>query len=174
MSIRFVFPQWSLEGKNFWILKLSPVTLHKIFWEKFILSSLVLFVLAEFLVYMSNYMLQLDSLFFRLILFITSLASFTLITLSLGLGAYFADFKEECYLKAVESLGGFIALIVNFGYIFLTILIFGTISHLYFIGKLPYLKLILPKVVLIWSIFSLTIAFLSAWLGIRKLAVKEY
>ena len=35
MCVRFVFPQWSLEGKNFWILRLSPVSMARIFYEKF-------------------------------------------------------------------------------------------------------------------------------------------
>jgi hypothetical protein len=174
MSVRFVFPQWSLEGRNFWILKLTPISLKKIFREKFILSFGVLFVISESLIFVSNYMLKVEDIFFNLTLFIFFISTLTMVSISLGLGAYFADFKQEYYLKAVESLGGFIALVVNFGYAFLTVFLFGTITHLCFLGKLANFEEIMRIAIILWSILSLGMSFFVNWWGLRKLESKEY
>jgi ABC-2 type transport system permease protein len=174
MSTRFVFPQWSLEGRNFWILKLTPVSLRKIFREKFILSFTGLFIISELLISVSNYMLKVEDIFFNITLFILFISTFTMVSISLGLGAYFADFKQEYYLKAVESLGGFVTLVTNFGYAFLTVFLFGTITHLYFSGKLANFDGILRMAIILWTILSLGISLFISWWGLRNLEGKEY
>ena len=128
MSIRFVFPQWSLEGRNFWILKLAPVSLRKIFLEKFLLAVTFLSLISLILISFSNLMLKIPPSSFFLTIFLILLSTITLISISLGLGGYFVNFKEEYYLKAVESFGGFITLVISFGYVFLTISAFSSRS----------------------------------------------
>jgi hypothetical protein len=174
MSIRFVFPQWSVEGRNFWILKLTPISLKKIFWEKFILSFSILFIISETLIFISNYMLKVGDIFFNTTLFIVAISSVTVVSLSLGLGAYFANFRQEYYLKAVESFGGFMALVVNFGYTFLTVFLFGTLAYFYSIGKLINFNDMLIVSLVIWSTLSLSVAVLAGCLGLRRLQNKEY
>lgn len=174
MSIRFVFPQWSLEGRNFWILKLTPISLRKIFLEKFLLAVTFLSLISLLLISISNLMLKIPPSFFFFTLFIVLLSTITLVSISLGLGGYFVNFKEEYYLKAVESLGGFITLVISFGYIFLTISLFSLITHLYFIGKLPRFKMILVFVVILWSVLSIFVSLISLGLGMKELSRKEY
>ena len=41
LTTRFVFPQFSLEGKRIWILGLSPFGLHRLLLQKFALSASV-------------------------------------------------------------------------------------------------------------------------------------
>lgn len=174
MSIRFVFPQWSLEGRNFWITKLSPVSLTKIFLEKFVLSFTVLFLISLLLILISNYNLNIKGTFFNITLFIIIIATFTMVTTSLGLGAYFANFHQKYYLKAVESLGGFVTLVFNFGYTFLTTSLFTGISYFHFTGRLSNFNKIMSIALLVWSLSSLGISFFVSWWGMKKLGVKEY
>ncbi len=174
MSTRFVFPQWSLEGKNFWTLKLAPLSLKKIFIEKFILSFGILSLISELLIFTSNYMLGVEKLFFKLTMFIIFVATSTMINISLGLGAYFADFTQEYYLNALENIGGFITLLINFGYMFLTVFLFASISHLHFIGKLTNFSGILKISLTVWSIFSLGISLVFSWIGLKNLENKEF
>jgi hypothetical protein len=35
VAVRFVFPSVSLEGKSFWILRSSPITMRRLLWSKF-------------------------------------------------------------------------------------------------------------------------------------------
>ena len=174
MSIRFVFPQWSLEGRSFWILKLSPLTLRKIFMEKLLLAGVILSIISLVLIYVSNHMLEITHFFSFLTTFIILLSTITMASISLGLGGYFADFKEEYYLKAVESVGGFIAIVLTFGYTVLTITLFLGLSHLYFTDKLPHLKSILLMALTFWSIFSILVSIVSLWLGMKGLNKMEY
>ena len=173
LGVRFVFPQWSLEGKNFWLLRLSPVRLSEVFWEKFITWVLAFWATAAVLVYFSGHMLKLSGVWAGVTTYITAVSVLCLIALSLGLGAYFADLKEEHYLEAVESLGGFITLVANFAYIFLTIVIFGGLGHWHAIGKLHDFSL-LKTALIVWTAFSLVAGFVVVWLGLRKLEAKEY
>lgn len=174
MSIRFVFPQWSLEGRNFWILKLAPVSLKKILLEKFLLTATALSIISLFLISFSNLMLRITPSFFFFTLFIILVSTITLVSISLGLGGYFVNFKDEYYLKAVESLGGFITIVISFGYAFLTISVFSFLTHLYFIGKLPRFKMVLVVVVILWTVLSILVSLISLGSGMRELSQKEY
>ncbi|MBN3039707.1 MAG: hypothetical protein JW867_01105, partial [Candidatus Omnitrophica bacterium] len=174
LCIRFIFPQWSLEGKSFWIIRLSPVSLKKIYIEKFIFSMSLVAGLSVFLITISNFMLNLETTAFLLILGIIAVSSFTMVSLSLGLGAYFADFSQDYYLRSVESFGGFIALVFNFAYIILTVLIFTWITYANSSAKLFYFKQILAIVFVSWSILSFVLSFIANTKGLSRLREKEY
>lgn len=174
ITVRFVFPQWSLEGRNFWILKLAPVSLRKIFFAKLFLSFGFLFIISETLIFTANHMLRVDGFLFQLTLWLIGIATFTIVSLSLGLGAFFADFKQAYYLKAVESFGGFITLVLTFGYIFLTASLFGLIVHLYSTARLTDFYNILRVVFIVWVIIGSAVGLFSIWQGLRRLEAKEY
>ena len=174
ITIRFVFPQWSLEGNNFWIIKLIPMSLKKIFQEKFIVAFGILFLISTLLLLLSNYMLKVEMLIFIITFFIIAVSTFTLVAFSLGLGGYFVNFKQDYYLKAVESLGGFITLVASFGYVFLTIFLFGVISHLYYTKRINISGKALIFILILWTIVSLLLSFLISNLGLKKLERKDY
>ena len=173
-TIRFVFPQWSMEGKNYWILKLSPVKIRDILIAKFTLSFFVLLFVSMSLIMISDKMLQLRPQFIFLTLSITAVSIFSLTSFSLGLGAYFADFKKEYYLKAVESLGGFVALILNFSYIVITIFGFTFINHIFIIRKISKADTYMIWILTVWSILSIGLGLILLWIGLNKLKKKEY
>ena len=57
VAMRFAFPAVSLEGKAFWLLQTSPISLKALLWSKFWLNLLPLLFLGELLVFFSNLML---------------------------------------------------------------------------------------------------------------------
>jgi len=173
MCVRFIFPQWSLEGKNFWLLKLSPLSLNKIYLIKAVVANIFLFTISGILIFVSNHMLNLERFFF-LTIWIVLFSTYVLISISLGLGAYFADFKEEHYLKAVESVGGFLTLVINFAYIFSTLFIFGSITHLYYIGHIKKINNLLLWALFIWMGIGIFFAFFFKRKGLEKLEKKEF
>lgn len=174
IGVRFVFPQWSIEGRNFWIIKLTPISLKKIFLEKFIYAFFLMVFISCVLIYISNQMLKVEDMFFRLTMILMVVASFSLASLSLGLGAYFADFKQDFYLAAIESFGGFVTLVVNFTYTFLTVFLFATITHLYSLGKFSNYQSRILFIFFIWVIVSFIISAITATIGLKCLEVKEY
>jgi len=174
LSVRFIFPQWSLEGHNFWILKLSPVPLRKVFLEKLVVSVFFFAPISLVLILTSNIMLQVEGFLFYFTVCLVLIGCITLVSISLSSGAYFADFKSSYYLKAVESVGGFLNLAFNLGYLIISVFGFFIIAHFSLTGRI---NIDLQKTLLIsgiiWAAFSFFVCVLSSYLGLRMLEKKE-
>lgn len=117
LTTRFVFPQFSLEGRRLWIVGLAPVGLPRVlmlkFWSSFAISSLVTVALMV----ASSMMLNLSTqkvLFFAMAITILSGA---LSGLAVGLGALFPNLREDNPSRIVSGFGGTLCLAVSFIYI---------------------------------------------------------
>lgn len=114
---RFVFPLISMEGNGRWTLLAAPISLKKIFWEKFWLSFIPLFLLTEVVALASNYFLEQSleiAMMATVFLMLTSLA---LISLALGLGALYAQFDEPNPMKISSGYGGIITVVFSLVYV---------------------------------------------------------
>jgi len=117
LTTRFVFPQFSLEGRRLWILGLAPVGLQRILMQKFWMSALSAMAITVSLMVASSLILRLA--FEKALYFSVSIAlmSLTLSGLAAGLGALFPNFKEDNPSKIVSGFGGTLCLVVSFIYI---------------------------------------------------------
>jgi ABC-2 type transport system permease protein len=117
LTTRFVFPQFSLEGRRLWIIGLAPIGLRRIILQKFWLSCLSTMAVTVCLMTLSSLMLHLPAE--KVSLFTGSIAvmSATLSGLAVGLGAVFPNFKEENPSKIVSGFGGTLCLVGSFIYI---------------------------------------------------------
>ena len=117
LTTRFVFPQFSLEGRRLWILGLAPVGLHRVVSQKFWLSCITASVITVSLMIASSMMLNLPPL--RVLFFAATIAvmSTALSGLAVGLGALFPNFKEDNPSKIVSGFGGTLCLVISFIYI---------------------------------------------------------
>jgi hypothetical protein len=117
LTARFVYPMISMEGRSLWILQMAPFSMKRVFVEKFWFAFFVLFTLTEVVALTSNFFLG-QSLEVSLIasgfLFLTSLA---LISLSLGLGAVYAQFNETNPMKISSGYGGIITVVLSLIYV---------------------------------------------------------
>jgi len=121
LTTRFVFPQFSLEGKRIWILGLIPMEMHRIvmskYWSSFGLTSII----TGSMMIVSSQMLQLngwETLFFVLAIIVMS---GTLTAIAMGLGTLYPNLKEDNPSKIVSGFGGTLCLILSFLYIALFI-----------------------------------------------------
>lgn len=117
LTTRFIYPQFSLEGRRMWILGLSPVPLHRVLGLKLRLSAGVLGLLMAALVMISGVSLALPwkrILFFSLAIL---MLSYGLTALSLSLGALVPNFRESNPARIVSGFGGTVCLISSFVYI---------------------------------------------------------
>ncbi|MBU1087377.1 MAG: hypothetical protein KKD05_07650 [Candidatus Omnitrophica bacterium] len=130
LSVRFVFPQLSLEGKRFWILGLAPVDKKTLLLEKFWLNSLIALGISLPLISISNYMLRVSSLVSVLSGIMVVLMSFSLISICIGLGALFPNFKEDNPAAIVSGFGGTLALVLNLIYIAVNVTALAMPFHL--------------------------------------------
>jgi ABC-2 type transport system permease protein len=117
LTTRFVYPQFSLEGKRLWIVGLAPLGLPAVVRTKLLLASIVSLVITETLIITSCRMLKMPldrTLFFALAIGIMTVV---LNGLAIGLGVLYPNFKEDNPSKIVSGFGGTFCLIVSFLYI---------------------------------------------------------
>ncbi len=126
LTTRFVFPQFSLEGRRLWIIGLAPLGLPRVLMQKFWASCLAATTITVFLMITSGFILQLSAA--RIVYFVAAvvLISVALCSLSVSLGAIFPNFKEDNPSKIVSGFGGTLCLVASFVYIvlFITLLAF--------------------------------------------------
>ena len=123
LTTRFVFPQFSLEGRRLWILGLAPLGLKKVLLQKFWMSCLGAMTITVGLMVASSLMLHLP--WMKVAFFAVAIATMSaaLSGLSVGLGALFPNFKEDNPSKIVSGFGGTLCLVISFIYITLFVLL---------------------------------------------------
>jgi ABC-2 type transport system permease protein len=117
LTTRFVFPQFSMEGKRLWIIGLAPLGLARVLRIKFRLAGRAALVVSLCLILLSCRMLRIPldrALYLGLII---GTMTCTLTALAAGLGALFPNFREENPAKIVSGFGGTLCLAASFLYI---------------------------------------------------------
>ena len=117
LTTRFVFPQFSLEGRRLWIVGLAPIGLNNVVMQKFWTSFVIASALTLPLMILSSAVLHLA--WIKIVFFCTAIVmlSASLSGLAAGLGALFPNFKEDNPSKIVSGFGGTLCLVVSFIYI---------------------------------------------------------
>lgn len=168
LTTRFVYPQFSLEGKRIWIVGISPVGLHRVVTTKFWLAFVAALLLTVTLVICSCHMLRLPPE--RTIYFAVSVCvmTFTLTAMAAGLGVLYPNFKEENPSKIVSGFGGTFCLVMSFLYIVSAIALLAIGSPWRITGGLVPL----PSMIIgigFFLIISLMLGAMPLWLGLRRL-----
>jgi hypothetical protein len=117
LTTRFVFPQFSLEGKRLWIVGMAPMGLVRALQAKFWLASRAALPLALGLIVLSCHMLQMPLVRTLYLCLIIATMTMTLTALAMGLGALFPNFREDNPTKIVSGFGGTLCLVLSFLYI---------------------------------------------------------
>ncbi len=169
LTTRFVFPQFSLEGRRLWILGLTPFGLHKVLLQKFWMSCLGSMATTVSLMIISSLMLHLP---WNQVAFFASaiaLMSASLSGLAVGLGALFPNFKEDNPSKIVSGFGGTLCLVVSFIYIAL----FVALAALPDIRRVAKITFPLSDTVPYFLLFALSLAVLFIPLLLATKRVKN-
>jgi ABC-2 type transport system permease protein len=117
LTTRFVYPLVSLEGRRFWILGLSPVTLRTILWQKFWLSVASTSVFTVSLAVLSAIQLGLDRTAFLLSVAGIVATTFALSGLAVGLGSLYPNFDEDNPARIVSGMGGTLNFLLSMVYV---------------------------------------------------------
>jgi ABC-2 type transport system permease protein len=117
LTTRFVFPQFSLEGRRLWILGLAPLGLKNVLLQKFWMSCVGSMGITVGLMIASSLMLHLPWSQVAFFAFAIGIMSVALSGLAVGLGALFPNFKEDNPSKIVSGFGGTLCLVASFIYI---------------------------------------------------------
>ena len=172
LTTRFVYPQFSLEGKRVWIVGMAPLGLVRVVKTKFALTSFSSLTLTLGLIWLSCRMLKLPTdatLFFAVSI---TVMTFALNGLATGLGVLYPNFREENPSKIVSGFGGTFCLVLSFLYIVASVTLLAIGSPWAKEGTQP-----IPILLACWGAFAI-ISMLTGWLplkvALRNAAQFEY
>ena len=117
LTTRFVFPQFSLEGRRLWI------SLKRIIMAKFWLANFLCLTITLSLIILSCRILKMptDKTFFFSIAI--TVMTFTLTGIAIGFGVLYPNFKEDNPSKIVSGFGGTFCLVLSFIYILASVVL---------------------------------------------------
>jgi ABC-2 type transport system permease protein len=108
IAARFIFPSVSLEGRQLWLLKSSPLDLRAMLWSKYWVGTAPLLVVALAITVVTNEILRASP--FMMFLSVVTIACFTMAAgaLALSLGVLFPHFDTENAAQIPTSFGGIV------------------------------------------------------------------
>ena len=108
IAARFIFPSLSLEGRQLWLLRSSPLDLRAMLWSKYWVGTLPLLLLALGIGVITNRMLHAPP--FMMVLSTITTVCYTLAVgaLALGIGVLFPQFDSENAAQIPTSFGGLV------------------------------------------------------------------
>ncbi len=176
LSVRFVYPLISLEGKSFWVVRSAPVSVKLLFWEKFFLAFAVFMGLCELIVWFTNRVLNVTSAMMTLTTVGTFLMGAALTALGIGMGALFPNFKEESPMKIASTPGGILTVVLSLLYVAVMVAILAWPARGYFVyllgnGPFPAGRA-LTALIFVTGI-NMLILLLPVKLGKRSIELKD-
>jgi ABC-2 type transport system permease protein len=125
VTTRFVFPQFSLEGRRLWIIGLAPMGLPRVVKAKYWLASFSSLVVTLGLMTLSSYMLRMTWDRIAFFAAVVTVMTFSLNGLAVGVGVLYPNFRETNPSKIVSGFGGTLCLVLSFFYILGSVLLLG-------------------------------------------------
>jgi ABC-2 type transport system permease protein len=108
VAARFVFPAVSLEGRQMWLLRSSPLDLQSLLWSKYWTGTIPLLVLAVAITFSTNVLLQATTFMMWISLGTILFLTFAISALALGFGALYPRFDTENAAQIPTSFGGLV------------------------------------------------------------------
>jgi ABC-2 type transport system permease protein len=108
VAARFIFPGISLEGRQMWLLRSSPLDPAAMLWSKYWVGTLPLLVLALAITILTNWLLHASP--FMMAVSIGTIVLYTLAAsaLALSFGAVYPQFGTENAAQIPTSFGGLV------------------------------------------------------------------
>jgi ABC-2 type transport system permease protein len=132
ISLRFVFPAVSLEGRTFWAVRSSPVSLKKLYWYKFAFTFAMILLVGEVLAVTSIALLRNNPVLVLLSAVCTAFMALALTGMNLGAGTFFATFREKNPIRIASSQGASLTFLVAMVYLAIVVGVLILPLHSYF------------------------------------------
>jgi ABC-2 type transport system permease protein len=108
IAARFIFPGVSLEGRTFWLLRSSPLSMRELLWSKFWVGTLPLLILALAIVGLTDVLLQVTPFMMAVSIFSITFMTMAIAGLATGFGTLYPQFDTENAAQIPTSFGGLI------------------------------------------------------------------
>jgi ABC-2 type transport system permease protein len=164
VSARFAYPAVSMEREAFWLVKTSPLSLKAFLWIKFFIYYFPLLILTEILVVATNILLNVTPFMMALSTVTVFFLVPGIVSMGIGFGAAYPDFKAENPTQTVTSFGGMMFMIVCAGYIGAIILLEAGPVYNLFMAEIR--GNIIPTKIWLWIVGSFSTVFLFSIMAI--------
>lgn len=156
LSLRFCFPQPSLELQYSWIIRTSPVKPAHLLGSKFFFNFIFLNIIGTLIVSVSPFLLGTDWVLIPIYMAASFVCSTVFSALSLAVGSAFPKLRFENIIQIETSFGGFLYAVMTLVFVAITLAVFAWPIRYFF--QVRYLN---------YSMQS----FDWAWLGILATAI---
>lgn len=176
ISIRFIFPAISLEGRALWIVRSSPLSIRNLFWGKLALNLILGALLVESIVLISDLLLKVDPILTLFSMVVVLFFACSLVSISIGFGAGMPDLKESNPSKIASGPGGILAAVTSLAYVGVCLTIMAWPGYVYLTSRFtnaPVPAFPLAISALAFLILNAAAVLLSIYLGTRSLARRE-
>ena len=123
IAARFIFPAISLEGRQMWLLRSSPLDLRALIWSKYWIGTIPLLVLALVITIFTNILLQATPFMMGVGVGTIILLTLSISAMALGFGALFPQFETENAAQIPTSFGGLVFMMTTLGLLAVVIVI---------------------------------------------------
>jgi ABC-2 type transport system permease protein len=123
VAARFIFPGISLEGRQMWLLRSSPLDARAMLWSKYWMGTVPLLVLALIITVFTNSLLHAST--FMMYVAVGTIVLYTMAASSLALsfGALYPQFGSENAAQIPTSFGGLVYMMSSLSLLALIIMI---------------------------------------------------
>jgi ABC-2 type transport system permease protein len=123
VAARFIFPAVSLEGRQMWLLRSSPLDPGAMLWSKYWTGTVPLLVLALVITVLTNWLLQAGV--FMMAVSVGTILLYTLAASALALtfGVFYPQFGTENAAQIPTSFGGVIYMMASLSLLALVIML---------------------------------------------------
>jgi ABC-2 type transport system permease protein len=108
IAARFIFPSISLEGRQMWLLRSSPLDLRAMLWSKYWIGTVPLLVLALAITILTNLLLRVSPFMMAVGIGTIVLLTLAISAMALGFGAVYPQFETENAAQIPTSYGGLV------------------------------------------------------------------
>ena len=108
IAARFIFPAISLEGRQMWLLRSSPLDLRALIWSKYWVGTIPLLILALIITVFTNVLLHATPFMMGVGIGTIILLTLSISAMALGFGALFPQFETENAAQIPTSFGGLV------------------------------------------------------------------
>jgi len=123
IAARFIFPAVSLEGRQMWLLRSSPLDLRALLWSKYWVGTVPLLVLALLLTGLTNILLRASPFMMTVSLATICGLALAISAMALGFGALYPQFETENAAQIPTSFGGLVFMMATIALLALVIVI---------------------------------------------------
>ncbi|HYC33901.1 MAG TPA: hypothetical protein VEB59_16540, partial [Gemmatimonadales bacterium] len=113
VAARFIFPGVSLEGRQMWLLRSSPLDPRAMLWSKYWIGTIPLLLLALAITVLTNWLLQVSEFMMAVSVGTIILYTLAVSALALTFGVFYPQFGTENAAQIPTSFGGVVYMMAS-------------------------------------------------------------